>query len=305
MQNTNGVGLVLAGGGGKGAYQAGVLKCLYEEGKLDNVTAISGASIGAVNALIFAMEDISLFDNVWDNINLLTLFDFNLSITKEEINNFSRDEMYELMDKYIDYNKLVNSKYVITTSISRISGNEYITEYPMINNESIEDIKLILAASTALPIIYEPVQYKGNYYQDGGITDNIPIKPLYDLGIREFIIISLSSTKVINTNKYKDAEFKIIKPSYSLGNLVEGTLNFTEKAIDFRKLLGYKDAKRAIKTIFEKDQTYIKAEDMLSKMDYDNIINQIKYEETIDNLTGSIESNLNKYNSYFDKYNKY
>ena len=45
MENdfTKGIGLVLAGGGGKGAYQLGVLKALKEKGLLDEVTAISGA----------------------------------------------------------------------------------------------------------------------------------------------------------------------------------------------------------------------------------------------------------------------
>ena len=50
MGEGKGIGLVLAGGGGKGAYQVGVLKMLQEQGLLEDVTAISGASIGAVNA---------------------------------------------------------------------------------------------------------------------------------------------------------------------------------------------------------------------------------------------------------------
>ena len=51
MGEGKGIGLVLAGGGGKGAYQVGVLKVLQEQGLLQDVTAISGPSIGAVNAM--------------------------------------------------------------------------------------------------------------------------------------------------------------------------------------------------------------------------------------------------------------
>jgi NTE family protein len=50
--NTSRIGLVLSGGGAKGAYQVGVLRYLAEAGI--TVDAISGASIGALNGAIIA-----------------------------------------------------------------------------------------------------------------------------------------------------------------------------------------------------------------------------------------------------------
>ena len=49
-----GTGLVLAGGGGKGIYQVGIMKSLAEAGLLDDIVAVSGTSIGGVNAVLFA-----------------------------------------------------------------------------------------------------------------------------------------------------------------------------------------------------------------------------------------------------------
>ena len=46
------VGLVLSGGGAKGAYQVGVVKALVEMGV--QVDAIAGASIGALNGAVLA-----------------------------------------------------------------------------------------------------------------------------------------------------------------------------------------------------------------------------------------------------------
>lgn len=46
--------LVLSGGGAKGAYEVGVWSVLYEAGLASDVVAISGTSIGAVNAALFA-----------------------------------------------------------------------------------------------------------------------------------------------------------------------------------------------------------------------------------------------------------
>jgi predicted patatin/cPLA2 family phospholipase len=45
------IGLVLAGGGGKGAYEGGVLLALYDAG-LHQYEAIAGTSVGALNAAL-------------------------------------------------------------------------------------------------------------------------------------------------------------------------------------------------------------------------------------------------------------
>lgn len=48
----NKIGLVLSGGGAKGAYQVGVVRALAEMNI--KIGAISGASIGALNGAIIA-----------------------------------------------------------------------------------------------------------------------------------------------------------------------------------------------------------------------------------------------------------
>ncbi len=48
------LGLVLSGGGAKGAYEVGVWQALEEAGIASNITAISGTSVGALNAALFA-----------------------------------------------------------------------------------------------------------------------------------------------------------------------------------------------------------------------------------------------------------
>ena len=48
------LGLVLSGGGAKGAYEIGVWQILQKLGIASNITAISGTSVGALNAALFA-----------------------------------------------------------------------------------------------------------------------------------------------------------------------------------------------------------------------------------------------------------
>ena len=54
MVNASPLGLVLSGGGAKGAYEVGVWQAMHEAGIAGDVTAVSGTSIGAVNAALFA-----------------------------------------------------------------------------------------------------------------------------------------------------------------------------------------------------------------------------------------------------------
>ncbi len=63
------VGLVLSGGGAKGAYHVGVLKALYELGA--RVDAVAGASIGALNGAILASapsfrEGVGRLEDLWE-----------------------------------------------------------------------------------------------------------------------------------------------------------------------------------------------------------------------------------------------
>ena len=61
-------GLVLAGGGTRGAYQVGVWKALQELGI--KITAITGASIGALNGALFLQNDFNSLVKLYENIKL-------------------------------------------------------------------------------------------------------------------------------------------------------------------------------------------------------------------------------------------
>jgi hypothetical protein len=62
------IGLVLGGGGGKGAYQVGVYRFIYEylsQRGLGTFEAISGTSVGALNAMLFATANASEALEIW------------------------------------------------------------------------------------------------------------------------------------------------------------------------------------------------------------------------------------------------
>ena len=121
MEDNKGIGLVLSGGGGKGAYQVGVLKVLQEQGLLDDVTAIAGASIGAVNAMLFAMGDIKIMYDAWKEIDMDTVFDIDLNMIAERRLYFSRNEMLAMLERFIDIEKIKADKRDIYFSISKVN----------------------------------------------------------------------------------------------------------------------------------------------------------------------------------------
>ena len=58
------LGLVLSGGGAKGAYEVGVWQELQAAGLASNVTVISGTSVGALNAALFATRP-DFAEQIW------------------------------------------------------------------------------------------------------------------------------------------------------------------------------------------------------------------------------------------------
>lgn len=61
-------GIVFSGGGGKGAYQIGVWKYLHELGIDQKIHGVSGASVGALNSLLFLQGDYQKAEELWANI---------------------------------------------------------------------------------------------------------------------------------------------------------------------------------------------------------------------------------------------
>ena len=294
-------GLVLAGGGGKGAYQAGVFKALEQYGIGDYITAISGASVGALNMVLFDNANFILTEKIWGDISpsqFLTLDD-NILELKEGI--VSREGLLNLIDQYINLDELRNSQrklYVSLTEYGRYGEGEGIVRYITLNYNSDKKIKDYLLATSAIPIVYAPVEIDGKMYRDGGIKDNLPIKPLYDEGMRNFIVVALSHNTKISYEDFPGATFVFIKPHKSIGDFFDGTLDFSSRGAQLRIELGYLDGVRELE--------YFGRDDEDSKRLYTNSVNNdylnMEYKARQKTLEGRINTAMDKINNLIDKY---
>ncbi len=70
------VGLVLSGGGGKGAYEVGCWRALRERGIA--VDAVAGTSVGALNAALVAQGDLERAERLWSQITAKDVFKLTL-----------------------------------------------------------------------------------------------------------------------------------------------------------------------------------------------------------------------------------
>ncbi|MCD6482291.1 MAG: patatin-like phospholipase family protein, partial [Candidatus Izimaplasma sp.] len=119
------IGIALAGGGARGAYQIGAWKALSELGIVDKISAYSGASVGSLNAALFAMGDYETAENVWLNLDKNSLFNMEKNIFKriyhEKLEFFDRgvystNKLEKLIDEIIDFEKLKDKEVYIATT---------------------------------------------------------------------------------------------------------------------------------------------------------------------------------------------
>ena len=282
------VGLVLAGGGGKGAYHIGVWKALKEYGVDKNITAVSGTSVGALNAALFSNGRYEIAEKLWLSIShekLLSLDSDNLSerlinlglsrifpiatialfaekITLHGI--FTRDGLKKMIKESLDLPKI--SKSEITCYATCCELPSFKTVHFKLNECENSRIVSILLASSALPIIFGAEDIDGKKYLDGGLTHNIPIQPLYDEGYRNLIVAHLGRDEIIDMSAFGDANIIEILPQESQGTFFSGTLDFSPEGAQRRMNQGYEDAIRILKPIYEMGMVEAKIQNTLGMM---------------------------------------
>lgn len=297
-------GLVLAGGGGKGAYQVGVFRALREYGIDNYITAVSGVSVGALNLVLFAYNDQDMAEYVWKNISPEQFLTVNPELIDFKEGLMSRDGLIEILDDYIDLEIISKNERTLYVTLTEVdasgSAKNGVARYFSLNYQGNERIRKLLEATSALPIIYEPVEIDGKLYKDGGLKDNLPIAPLYVEGFRHFIVIGLDPSTQINYDRFPDAEFVFIKPGKSLGDFLDGTLDFTAKGAKTRMEIGYLDGVRELEYA-DKDMSdpnnRILYEASESR-DYD----KIEFEYRKGKLEDSVNNEMNKINDLINKY---
>lgn len=160
------VGLVLSGGGARGAAHIGVIMALEELGV--SFSRIAGTSAGAIVGSLYAhglspkeileiIKQVSIFNSVrptWAPGGLLRM-----------------DGLHDLLRKHLpnDFGKLKKPITIAATEIRK----GILTYF-----EKGELIPAILASCT-IPAVFSPLSFNGSLYVDGGLLDNLPVRAIH------------------------------------------------------------------------------------------------------------------------------
>lgn len=256
------LGLCLSGGGARGAYQAGAIKALAEAGILDQIEVYAGTSIGAANAAVLASKSPKALEDVWFNIpqNALKHEKKLLSRLLEEklkaIDNgiYSMDTFSSIMMQSIDEEQLKTKKVFVTVSdggdeskglfgLIKSSYEHYIRKdsqviYLPLDELSQKEAHKAVVASCSIPVIFPAVKKDHRKFYDGGVFDNIPVKPLIASGCTEIIVIQLNKTFFFKPEDYPGVTIHEIKHQGSLGGVLDFSKEHVEKIFNW----GYEDA---------------------------------------------------------------
>ena len=204
------IGLVLSGGGAKGAYEAGIFKALWELDIIRRVSVVSGTSIGTINGLMLSMNDNSIMDESWSSltysrfINHQTLArnlkiskllkkvryigteeKFNELLSGSDLGLLSQSGIREFIEEYVNFQIIKESNKTLYACAYNIDLKT--PEYFRLNDYEGDELIDIVLASCAVPFIFKPIKINGYRYADGGINnpqyvcqnaDNVPIAPL-------------------------------------------------------------------------------------------------------------------------------
>jgi NTE family protein len=183
---THPLGLVLGGGGARGFAHLGVAKALYEQGIRPDI--ISGVSAGAIAGAFLASGM-----NPDDIFRLLKEQDFmKISTFKMSKQGFIRlDGLKEQIKLHIPQKNLEDLPIPLVVAVCNLNKarTEYISSGPLAE---------IVLASSSIPILFSPVKMGDQVYVDGGILDNLPIKPVRKICDK---VIAVNISPIHDTDK--------------------------------------------------------------------------------------------------------
>ena len=218
------IGLVLSGGGAKGAAHIGVLKYIEEAGiPIDYIAGTSmGAIIGGLYSLGYSSDDIlDLISNVdWDKLisnkvdrvktsysskldsrtqSIIIPFSVNTGQEELQYRSFknslptgivSGDNLINLFNSLsVGYSDPVDFNNLpipfLCIATNLINGEAKVLDNGIISKS--------LRASMAIPILFDPVNIDDNIYADGGLVNNFPAEQCRAMGADFVIGVSMST----------------------------------------------------------------------------------------------------------------
>ena len=256
-------GVVLEGGGAKGAYQIGVWKAFREMGV--RIQAVAGVSVGALNGVLMATGEYELAEKIWENIQYSMIMDVKDEQMKKVMNGRLREMDYKLLtadsarmlaEGGIDITPLQNliEQCVEEEKLRKSPVKFYLSTFSIDKFKelqlSVDDmepgyVKDYLMASAYLPV-FKNVPLHGKHYMDGGVVNKTPLDILIKEGYPDIIVIRIFGFGVDKKVKIPSGVRVLeVAPRVNLGKV----LDFDNKKSVRNMTIGYYDGMRLLQDL--------------------------------------------------------
>ena len=182
--------LILSGGGPSGVAYAGILKALtdYNILKRDELNEIITTSVGIVFAILYLLDyNILQIEKIVleaDITKMLNMDDLEIDNLLVKFGLFSNQQIGDSISSFIRHKTQKNdltlkelydlSSIMLTVKVYNVDKGK--TEY--FDYKNTPDIGLVKLSmmTTAIPYLFQPVEFENELYVDGGLKGHFPIE---------------------------------------------------------------------------------------------------------------------------------
>jgi NTE family protein len=258
----SGLGLILSGGGARGAYEVGVLEYIFSEfvdanGKPPKIDLISGTSVGAVNGAFIASAigempgSLRQLASIWVDLELPHVLGFGLRQAAglyrvllggggQARGVFDPAPLSALVGRTVRWRRLrqnirsgaLRALTVSTTHVGTGQPVIFVDAAPGVGIPKSLGLHALVRrakigqhhvlASAAIPLIFPPVEIGDEIHCDGGLRLNTPMGPSVHLGMNRLLVIGLSTPHTADKRAVKDGKYP--GAPYMLGKVLNAFL---------------------------------------------------------------------------------
>ncbi len=244
------LGLVLSGGGSKGAYEIGVYKALKK--MHINIDIVTGTSIGAVNGMFVTQKDLRGALKYWKNVSFSSMYreedfppmeDPTLSkVYAQYVKTFINEGGMDVskMEKMFDYYFKPHRFFKSNINYGLVTYN-FSKKKPVFKTKkdlNIQNMRSYVLASASCYPAFKPYVIDDELYIDGGYYDNIPINFAIELGATKIIAVDLRAVGLKKKIEDESVEVTYIAPRNKIASFLVFDKNKAKEAMRF----GYNDA---------------------------------------------------------------
>lgn len=253
------IALYLAGGGARGAYQAGVLKAISHILQVKSLpfSIVSGVSVGSINAAILAQhaEDFAMgvekLESLWSEIHCEQIFkannyDFGKSLLRNLSHLFVKDSkpgnlldtqpLHKFINDHVNFERIKANIECKQLEAMEVISHCYETQqtvsfyqhcdgfedwyYPRHISERTEIGMEHILASGALPLFFPTVKISGSHYGDGSMGLVSPLRGALRFNVNKILVLGTRQLPEFEEPQHlRSADIGL---AHVLGNMLNG-----------------------------------------------------------------------------------